>query len=165
MYDGGESMFIFGVQMPENTGEIQENGRFKKGKSGNPRGKPKGARHKASLMAEMLFENGIEGVCKQVLTQAKEGNLHAAKIILDRLLPPRKDRPINFKLPFIQNTTDALEASRLICHAVCNGEITPLEGESLSKMVGIQAKNIELFDFGSRLEAIEKHMNQKMVMP
>lgn len=27
--------------MPENTGEIQENGRFKKGKSGNPRGRAK----------------------------------------------------------------------------------------------------------------------------
>lgn len=151
--------------MPENTGEIQENGRFKKGKSGNPRGKPKGARHKASLMAEMLFENGIEKVCEQVLSQAQEGNLHAAKIILDRLLPPKKDRPINFKLPIINNAADALRAGKLICHAVGNGEITPLEGESLSKMVEIQAKNIELFDFGTRLEAIEKHMNQKMVMP
>jgi hypothetical protein len=151
--------------MPENTGGIQENGRFKKGKSGNPGGKPKGARHKASMMAEMLFENEIAAVCHQVIDQAKEGNMQAAKIILDRLLPPRKDRPINFKLPFIQNTADALEASRLICHAVGNGEITPLEGESLSKIVEIQAKNIDLFDFGTRLQAIEKHMNQKGVMP
>ncbi len=93
--------------MPENTGEIQENGRFKKGKSGNPRGKPKGARHKASLMAEMLFESGIEMVCEQVLSQAQEGNLQSAKIILDRLLPPKKDRPINFKLPIINNAADA----------------------------------------------------------
>jgi hypothetical protein len=151
--------------MPENTGEIQENGRFKKGKSGNPKGKPKGARHRASLMAEMLFENGIEIVCEQVLSQAQEGNLHAAKIILDRLLPPRKDRPINFKLPCVKNAADALEASRLICHAVGNGEITPLEGESLSRIVEIQAKNIDLFDFGSRLEAIESHMSQKGVIP
>lgn len=151
--------------MPENTGEIQENGRFKKGKSGNPRGKPKGARHKASLMAEMLFESGIQMVCEQVLSQAQEGNLQAAKIILDRLLPPKKDRPINFKLPMINNAVDALEASRLICHAVGNGEITPLEGESLSKIVEIQAKNIDLFNFGVRLEAIEKHMNQKTVKP
>lgn len=151
--------------MPENTGGIQENGRFKKGKSGNPRGKPKGARHKASMMAEMLFENEIAAVCHQVIEQAKEGNMQAAKIILDRLLPPRKDRPINFKLPFIQDIADALEASRLICHAVGNGEITPLEGESLSKIVEIQTKNIDLFDIGTRLQAIEKHMNQKTVMP
>jgi len=147
--------------MPENTGEIQENGRFRKGKSGNPQGKPKGARHKASMMAEMLFEEEIETVCHQVINQAKEGNLQAAKIILDRLLPPKKDRPINFKLPIIQNAADALKAGRLICRAVGTGELTPVEAESLSKIVEIQAKNIELFDFGARLEAIEKHMNQE----
>lgn len=152
---------ILGIKMPENTGEIQENGRFKKGKSGNPRGKPKGARHRASMMAEMLFENGIEVVCEQVLSQAKEGNLHAAKIVLDRLLPPRKDRPINFRLPFIKNTADAMAASQLICYAVGNGEITPLEGESLSKIIEIQAKNIELFDFEVRLQKIEKNIGQK----
>ncbi len=147
--------------MPENTGEIQENGRFRKGKSGNPQGKPKGARHKASMMAEMLFEEEIELVYHQVINQAKEGNLQAAKIILDRLLPPKKDRPINFKLPIIQNAADALKAGRLICHAVGTGELTPVEAESLSKIVEIQAKNIELYDFGLRLEAIEKHINEK----
>lgn len=92
----------------------------------------------------------------------KEGNMQAAKIILDRLLPPKKDRPIHFKLPMIYNATDAVTASRLICHAVGNGELTPLEGESLSKMVETHAKNIELFDFGLRLEAIEKHINEKL---
>ncbi len=147
--------------MPENTGEIQENGRFKKGKSGNPRGKPKGARHKSSMMAEMLFEGGVEAVCEQVLSQAKEGNLHAAKIILDRLLPSRKDRLINFKLPHIEKASDVVEAGRMICCAVGKGEITPLEGESLSKILEIQAKNIELFDFGARLEEIESKLSQK----
>ena len=150
--------------MPENTGKIQGNTQFKKGQSGNPKGKPKGARHRASLMAEMLFESEIEEVCHCVIEQAKEGNMQAARIILDRLLPPKKDRPINFKLPMISNAADALEASRLICHAVGNGEITPLEVESLSKIVKIQAKNIDLFNFGNRIEAIEKEMNQKRVI-
>ena len=40
---------------PVNTGQIQEKGRFPKGKSGNPSGKPKGARHRSSLLAEQLF--------------------------------------------------------------------------------------------------------------
>lgn len=151
--------------MPENTGGIQGNGRFKKGKSGNPSGKPKGARHKASMMAEMLFENEITAVCQQVIDQAREGSMQAARIILDRLLPPKKDRPINIKLPLIQNVADALEASRLICHAVGNGEITPLEGESLSKIVEIQAKNIELFEFQVRLDAIEQRMSQNEAKP
>lgn len=142
--------------MPENTGEIQENGRFKKGKSGNPHGKPKGSRHKASLLAEKLFENDIEIVCSQIVQQAKEGNLMAAKIILDRILPARKDRLININLPLVKNSDDAIEALRLICHAVGNGEITPLEGESLSKMIEIQIKGLELNDYEIRLQNISE---------
>ena len=61
----------------------------------------------------------------------------------------------------INNVADALEASKLICHAVCNGEITPLEGESLSKIVEVQAKNIDLFNFGNRLEVMENQMDQR----
>jgi hypothetical protein len=90
-------------KMHENTGRIQENGRFKKADS---------AIH--TMMAEMIFESGIEVVCKLVLSQAKEGHLFVAKIILDRLLPPKKDRPSNFKLPSIQNADDALKAGRLV---------------------------------------------------
>lgn len=45
----------------------------------------------------MLFEVDVEEVCRHVVNQAKEGNMQAAKIILDRLLPPKKDRPIHFK--------------------------------------------------------------------
>lgn len=144
--------------MPENTGEIQENGRFKKGASGNPKGKPKGAKHKASLLAEKLFENDIEMVCNQVISQAKEGNLIAAKIILDRILPARKDRLINIDLPLVKNSDDAIEALRLICHAVGNGKITPLEGESLSKMIEIQTKGLELYDFEKRLQKINESL-------
>jgi hypothetical protein len=144
--------------MPENTGQIQEKGRFKKGESGNPKGKPKGAKHRASLLAEKLFENDIEMICNQVISQARDGNLHAAKIILDRLLPPRKDRFINIKLPFINGSSDALEALRLICFAVGNGEITPLEGEALSKIIEIQTKSMELYDFEKRLQSINESM-------
>lgn len=146
--------------MPENTGEIQENGRFKKGKSGNPHGKPKGSRHKASLLAEKIFENDLEIVCSQVVQQAKEGNLMAAKIILDRILPARKDRLININLPLVKNSDDAIEALRLICHAVGNGEITPLEGESLSKMIEIQIKGLELHDYEKRLQNISEVLSK-----
>lgn len=147
-------------KMSENTGEIQENGRFKKGKSGNPHGKPRGSRHKASLLAEKLFENDLEIVCSQVVQQAKEGNLMAAKIILDRILPARKDRLIHIELPLIKTSDDAVEALRLICHAVGNGEITPLEGESLSKMVEIQTKGLEFHDFEKRLQKINEALSK-----
>ena len=36
--------------------------RFKKGQSGNPRGKPKGSRNKSSLAAEALLEGSLEKI-------------------------------------------------------------------------------------------------------
>ena len=90
------------------------------------------------MLAEKLFENDIEMICNQVISQARDGNLHAAKIILDRLLPPRKERFINIKSPFINGPSDALEVLRLICFAIGNGEITPLEAEALSKIIEIR---------------------------
>lgn len=96
--------------MPENTGRIQAKGQFPKGKSGNPRGKPKGARHKSSLLAEKLFADEIQDICKSVIDEAKAGNMQAAKIVLDRLLPPRKDHFIEIDLPKIEGCSDVLIA-------------------------------------------------------
>lgn len=45
--------------MPDKTDEKQ--GKFSKGQSGNPLGRPRGIRNKAILVAEALFEGEIEG--------------------------------------------------------------------------------------------------------
>jgi hypothetical protein len=57
--------------MPDKTDEKQ--GKFQKGKSGNPLGRPRGIRNKAALLAEALFEGEIEGICRKVIEEAKQG--------------------------------------------------------------------------------------------
>lgn len=83
-----------GTKMPENTGALKESSRFKKGQSGNPQGKPKGARNKSTLAAEALLEGSLDKICKRVEEEALNGNMQAAKMILDRFIPVRKDRVI-----------------------------------------------------------------------
>ena len=46
--------------MPENAGQNQ--GRWEKGQSGNPRGKPRGARNRATLLAEALLDGEAEAL-------------------------------------------------------------------------------------------------------
>jgi len=41
--------------MPENAGEMQMSGKFQKGKSGNPNGKARGSKNRATLAAEHLL--------------------------------------------------------------------------------------------------------------
>ncbi len=67
-------------------------GAWKKGQSGNPAGKTPGSRNKATQMVMALMEGGAKAIVQQVVKAAKEGDLTAAKLVLDRLAPPVRER-------------------------------------------------------------------------
>ena len=149
--------------MSENTSEIQAKGRFQKGKSGNPNGKPKGARNQSTLLAERLLGEEIEGVCQSVIIEATAGNMQAARIILDRLLPPRKDSPIKLDLPKIESSAELLKAIGCVTDAVGSGQITPSEGEALSRIIDIHSRALELTEFEQRLTVLEQRAGNESI--
>jgi len=62
-----------------------------KGQSGNPAGRPKGAKNKTTLAAESLLKDHAEAITQKVIDLALQGDLLALKMCLDRLLPlPRR---------------------------------------------------------------------------
>lgn len=147
--------------MTENTGKIQENQRFQKGQSGNPAGRPLGSKNKANLIADQLFLEDLQSICESVIAQARSGNIQAAKIIFDRLLPPRKDRLISIKLPKIKTAEDILKAVGAITQAIANGEIAPSEGEALARILDIHGKAIELHDFEKTINELKDRADTK----
>ncbi len=149
------------IKSPENSGKIQAKGKYKKGFSGNPKGKPKGARNKSTLAAEALLEGSLEKICKKVEEEALNGNMQAAKMILERFLPPRKDRCIEIDLPSVHTFEDVLIAIEFIFNAVGKGNITPLEGELLAKMVESYSKALESYQFEFRLKNLEENLNNR----
>ena len=70
--------------MPDKTDEKQR--KFQKGKSGNPYGRPKGMRNKVTILAEALLQTEVEAICRKAIEEAKNGNIQAIKLILDRIL-------------------------------------------------------------------------------
>ena len=82
----------------DNTAGIQRGRSFKAGQSGNPAGRPKGSRNKATLAAEALLEGELEAIIRKLLEKAKEGDSSALRLCLDRLMPPRRDRSVTFDL-------------------------------------------------------------------
>jgi hypothetical protein len=149
------------MKLPENTGKIQANGKYKRGHSGNPNGKPRGARNRSTLAAEALLEGSLDKICKKVEEEALNGNMQAAKMILERFLPPRKDRCIKIELPPINTYSDVLNAVGFIVNAVGKGKITPSEGELLSRTVESYSKALEAYQLESRLKSIEESINKK----
>ena len=110
--------------MSENAGPNLEH-RFQKGQSGNPAGKPKGARHKTTLLAERLMAADAENIVAAVVTAARNGDMTAARIVLDRIAPTRRDNPVCFDLPKIERPADAVAASAAILSAVADASLTP----------------------------------------
>lgn len=120
------------MTMVENTKPKQAWG-FKKGQSGNLAGKPKGARHKTTLLAERLMQDDVETIVNAVLTAARNGDMMAAKIILDRIAPVRRSN--SFDLPRIECRADRLPARAAILDAVANGDLTPGEAVDIFNLI------------------------------
>jgi hypothetical protein len=117
--------------VPDNTEKKQGKTQFPKGHSGNPNGRPKGTRNKSMMLAQLLLERDLEEICNRVIEEAKAGNMQAVKMILDRILPQKKDSPIAIDLPQIKTASDILQAINCISTAVGQGEFSPSEGETL----------------------------------
>ena len=130
--------------------------KFKPGKSGNPNGRPKGARHKATLAIESLLDGEHEAITRKAIDLAKGGDMSAIRLCMDRLAPPRKDRHIEFALPKMEKARDAVDAGAAIIEAVSTGEMTPSEAGELMKVVECYARTLQVSDFEARLERLEK---------
>lgn len=131
--------------------------RFQPGQSGNPNGRPRGKRNAVTLAVEALMEGEAEELTRAAIDKAKEGDVPALRLCLERLAPARKDAPVNFELPPIETVADAKKASASVLAAVAAGEITPSEGGSVMALLVSHKLIVEATDFEERLAALEAH--------
>jgi hypothetical protein len=81
-----------------------------------------------------LMEGGAEQVTRVVIDAAKAGDLGAARLILERLAPPLRERPLSLPLPDTRTVAGVSKAQQAILEAVGGGEILPGEGTALGKV-------------------------------
>jgi hypothetical protein len=72
---------------------------WKPGQSGNPKGRPAGSRNRVTIVALAAMEEGADAIARKVVGMAKAGDMSAARLVLERLVPPAKERPIFLALP------------------------------------------------------------------
>ena len=128
---------------------------WKKGQSGNPSGKPQGMRNKATMMVINLMEQGAEEITKAVIDAAKGGDLMAARLVIERLAPPLRERPITLNLPSTATAEGISAAQQAILQAVGVGDLLPGEGATLAGIVEIRRKALETQELESRITALE----------
>ena len=125
------------------------------GQSGNPKGKPLGARNRATMAVLKLMESGAKEITEAVVKAAKDGDMTAARFILDRLAPPARERPLSLKLPSTTDAAGVAEAQAAILQAVAVGDLMPGEATALAGIVEARRKAIETAELEARIAALE----------
>ena len=133
----------------------REEGQFEQGRSGNPAGRPKGARNRATAALEKILDGDAEAILNKAVEMAKDGDPVAMRLCLDRLIPVRRDRPITFDLPPIVTTDDLPKATGAIVAALAAGELTPAEAAEISKTLDVHVRAIEATELHRRMAALE----------
>ena len=80
----------------------------------------------------------------------------AMRLCLDRLAPPRRNRPVVFDLPAIERPEGLPGASRALLEAVASGALTPAEAAEIAKLLDVHVRAIEAADLEVRLRAVEE---------
>src|SRR5207245_11470858 len=102
---GADAMIAREKSMPVDSVQKQVSrdgkGRFRKGESGNRKGRPNGARNKATEAAELLLDGDgeAEALIRKAVELALEGDAGALRLCLERIIPPRRARPVKLGLP------------------------------------------------------------------
>jgi hypothetical protein len=123
--------------------------------SGNPKGPGTGSRNRASLLLDRMAEGEAEAVLASVLAAAKAGDMGAAKLLLDRVWPQRRGRPVHLELPRMETPADLAAALGAVAGAVGRGNLSPEEGSAVAAVLEAQRRAIETQELEQRLAALE----------
>jgi hypothetical protein len=147
------------VAMPDDTGEKQRRrdagAPFRPGQSGNPNRRPAGARNRVSAIALKLMDADAEPVMLALIKAAKGGDVAAIGLVLERVAPLPRNRPVHFAMPAIETADDLGEAIGAILQAAADGGLAPDEATSIASLIETR-RTIETLELEARIARLEQ---------
>ena len=118
---------------------------FKKGQSGNPKGRPRTRPLQNALLQALCEESDgpaqLEQIAKKLIEEAKRGNMAAIKFLFERLEgPPCTSLPMELAKALKKGKSS--EAHRIIKNAVLNDEIDLETANKVGEFLTVNRKNI-----------------------
>jgi hypothetical protein len=130
--------------------------RFQPGESGNPAGKPKGCRSRATLAAQALIDGQADELVKKAIALALAGDGPVLRAMLDRLCPAKRDSPVSVSLPRITSATDIPAVTNAVLEAVAKGQLIPSEAQAVAGLIEVHRKAVETADLAERIAKLEE---------
>jgi hypothetical protein len=108
------------------------------------------------LALDAIGAEGAEDVLRSVMVAAKGGDTRAADLILRRLWPERRGRPVQMHLPPIAVPGDIVTALSAVAEHVAAGELLPEEGAAVAGILEAQRRAVETAEMDARITALEQ---------
>lgn len=138
--------------VPEKAGTKQAAGQWAKGQSGNPRGRRPGTGEVAKLRTSIATR--VPKIIERLAVQAEAGDVGAARLLLERVIPPLKASEDCVRISMPTGTLTA--KGEAIIAAVSAGDISPAQGTALLSALGSLAKISEYDELAARVAVLEK---------
>jgi hypothetical protein len=119
------------------------------------RGRPQGSRNKATIALQQMLDDRGESITRKCALMAMKGDATAMRLCMERLIPPRKDQPVKFKLPLVRTAAEVAEAVSVVLQAVSRGQLTPAEGQMIAAILEGRRRVIETEEHEARIRALE----------
>jgi hypothetical protein len=107
-------------------------------------------------LVEKLIENDAERIARAAIEKACDGSPDVIRALLDRLVPVRRDRPVEFDLPPIRSAADLELALDAITQQVSSGVLTCGEAQQVASLIETRRRTRELIDLETRIAALER---------
>jgi hypothetical protein len=99
-----------------------------------------------------------EPVILALIKAAKGGDVAAIRLVLERVAPLPRNRPVQFAaMPAIETAADLGEAMGAILQAAADGELTPDEAMSIASLIETRRRTIETLELEQRIVTLEQN--------
>ena len=130
---------------------------WKPGQTGNPKGRPPGQSEITKLRKTLMTD--APEILAGLVTAAKAGDVQAARLILERVLPPVKPTEQAIELELKGDTLT--EQGRAVLSAVSAGALAPGQASQLIAAIGTLARVAEIDELTERNIKLEEAKNAK----
>lgn len=98
----------------------------------------------------------------KVVEMGQDGDMNAAKFVLERLIPPpRKSPPVQIELPPIDTIEDVFSAHKFIISQMASGKISPEEAKHMTDIVSTHRESIFKLNYADKADEFRALLEQR----
>ncbi|MBN9089035.1 MAG: hypothetical protein J0J01_19175 [Reyranella sp.] len=133
----------------------QSNGRFAKGHPGGP-GRPRNPVSTTAIELDRVGSEVAHELMSATIERARRGNLRATELVLQRVWPVRRHRPIELEPPSGDGLRNLLGEHATLAQAMMNGDITPQDAQATVRVFKALQEQMRRADYQAETVGLPK---------